>query len=245
MEASEPVVENQTDQAVIQVLEETTRLRRLRSRISGGAAFTILLLLIFLFADMISFVKSYDTAAVVEEMKEKAPRLMDSLQMKTLMNSIRKEILPKYVNELSRKLADAEPVLRSEGEALLSGISTNIGPAIQKKIVADLNGIMVETQALLKEKYPQLTDAEIRSILELMQVEVEKQYTERIAEQVSGMFGDLNKAFDDLKKTETYATLEKMDTADLEKMLLTTSLELLIYEIDPAEGAKLKEVSND
>ncbi|MCU0857051.1 MAG: hypothetical protein MUC65_01430, partial [Pontiellaceae bacterium] len=117
---------------------------------------------------------------------------------------------------------------------------TNIGPAIQKRIIADLKGVMVETQALLKEKHPQLTDAEILSILEIMQVEVQEQYMQRITDQVSMMFNDINATFGDLRKTGTYAALEKMDTADLERMLLTTSLELLIYEIDPKKGAELK-----
>ncbi|MCU0858873.1 MAG: hypothetical protein MUC65_10785, partial [Pontiellaceae bacterium] len=89
METKDPVVENQTDQTVVQLLEETARLRRLRTRISSGAAVTILMLLIFLFADMFFFIKNYDTGKVVEEIKAESPRLLQSIQMNTLMNSLR------------------------------------------------------------------------------------------------------------------------------------------------------------
>lgn len=239
METTDPLTENETDQAV-QLLQETARLRRLRARISSGAGLIILLLLVFLFADAASFIKHYNTAEVVEELKAQSPRLMNSIQMKNLMTSIRKEILPKYVNELSRKLKQSQPVLEKECTAFLTSLSTDIGPIIQKRIVADLNGIMVETQALLKERHPELTENDIADILDTLASEVERQYTERITEQVTLMFNDINETFVDLQKTDVYAQLAKKDTADLERMLLTTSLELLIYEIDPEEGSIIK-----
>lgn len=239
METTTPLIENETDQA-IKILQETTRLRQLRARISSGAGVIILLLLIFLFADATFFVKHYNTTAVVDEIKAQAPRLMNSIQMKTLLTSIRKEILPKYVNELSRKLKLSQPVLEKECTAFLTSLSTDIGPVIQKRIVADLQGIMVETRVLLKKRHPDLTEEDIVSIMDTLVSEVEKQYTERITEQVTMMFNDINETFTDLRKTALYETLAKKDTADLERMLLTTSLELLIYEIDPDAGAKVE-----
>jgi hypothetical protein len=239
METTDPVIGNETDQTV-HLLQETAKLRKIRARISGATALIILLLLTLLFVDGYFFIKSYDKNKVIEALKAESPRVMNSLVMKNLTTSIRNEIIPKYVGEFSKKLKVSEPILRHEGMLFLGSISTNIGPAVQKKIVADLSGILLETKLLLKEKHPELTEADIASILETMQVEVEKQYTQRIQEQVCVMFQDINDKFSDLRKTATYATLEKRDTADLERMLLTTSLELLIYEIDPEEGSRVK-----
>jgi hypothetical protein len=137
------------------------------------------------------------------------------------------------VEEVSRKLRIAQPVLKKECSAFLTSLSTEIGPVIQKRIVADLQGILAETRALLKEKHPDLTEEDLTSILFALQSEVEKQYTERITSQVNQMFKDISEPFTELQKTELYSELEQKGTADLEKMLLTTSLELLIYEIDP------------
>lgn len=237
----EPTLAVDPDQEItLQLLHETVELRKLRSRITSRVALAILALLTFLFVDGYLYLKSYDTVKVIEALQKESPRVMNSLVMKNLMASVRDEIIPKYIEEFSKKLKASEPIVKQEAMDLLSGISTNIGPALQQKIVKDLNGILVETKLLLHEKHPELTEKDLMVILEAMQVEVEKQYTQRIEDQVHAMFRDINDQFSDLRKTELYTDLNRKNTADLERMFLTTSLELLIYEIDPDEGYKVK-----
>ncbi|NQY66595.1 MAG: hypothetical protein HRT72_02575 [Flavobacteriales bacterium] len=235
MSTADPGEGNEMNQ-VAQILQETATLRKTKSKISSISGVLILLLVVFLIVDIVQFIRTYDTEEVITEVKSALPQFMSSPVVKNLAHSIQTEVLPTYVDELSLKLKESQGLIELECYSMIENIRGEMGPALQKKIIGDLEEILVDTNLTLQGRYPGLNEAEIFHILYTLRTEVQKQYPERINAQVKAMFDGINSSLKSLKNTDSYKKLAEVDTAGLERMLLTTSLELMIYELDPNAG---------
>jgi len=238
MKNNDSVDDKKTEQ-IEQTLQEAARLRSIRSKVSSISGLIILFLIVFLVVDTFMFIKKYETARIVEEVKNDLPRLTESLPMKHLVYSLEKEILPLYIDELSTKLRNSQPLLEQECYEVINNMTEEIGPALQQKVLQDLNQMLKETEVVLKERYPDLTETEVTLMLNSLQSEIQKQYPERIKNQVDKMYEAVNEGLDSLRLTETYKDLSAKNTPELEQLFLTKSLELLIYELNPEAGTSL------
>lgn len=236
MEAIDPGKGENIEKAV-QILKETAQLRKTRAEISSGAGIIILLLIVYLAVDMTRFVKTYDANKVVREVGKEIPKMMASDPMQKLLSDVREKMLPKYLKEISQKMTAAEPRFEAECCAVLDNLAKEIGPAVQERVAAELARILQETEIMIRARHPDFKQEDIVMILTTLQKEIERQYTERLAEQLAGLFGDINKSLESIRADAGYKTLIREETQKLEKMLLTTSLELASYEIDPELGA--------
>lgn len=236
MGAIDPRKGDNMDNAV-QTLKETARLRKTRAKISSGAGVIILLLIVYLAVDMVSFIKTYNASKVVQDLSKEIPKMMSSDPMQKLLNDVREKMLPKYVKEISEKMTAAEPKFQAECYAVLDNLANEIGPAVQERVAAELARILQETETKVRVRHPDLKQEDIAQILTTLQKEIERQYTDRLAEQLTYLFGDINKSLESIRADAGYKTMVRAETQKLEKMLLTTALELTSYEIDPELGA--------
>ena len=223
----------------VKILEETARMRRSRSTISSIAGITILLLIALFIFDSISFFKTYDTEQIVIEVQEALPQILSSDSMQKLVMDLREKVIPMYINELSQKMNKAEPRFEAECNSAIAIMASEITTAVSERIVEYLTKILEETETMVLEKHPNLTDEDMTLILITLQDEIQSQYAERFGQQMQLLFGDIDQTLQSVRNDEERTALLKTDTTQLEKMLLTTALELAIYEIDPELGETL------
>lgn len=227
---------NDVDKA-IRTFEETAKLRKTRTEISSAAGVIILLLIAYLVIDMVRFVKTYNANKVVQEVSKELPKMWSSDPMQKLLRDVREKVIPKYLGEISTKMTAAEPRFEAESLAVLDSMASEIGSAVQARVTEEMAKILAEADAMIRTRHPDFRQEDIVIILDTLQKEIQRQYGEHLNEQLAYLFADINKSLESIRADAGYKILAKQETQKLEKMLLTTSLELASYEIDPELGA--------
>jgi hypothetical protein len=230
----DPMAANeQTEETIRQTIDETEALRKKRSQIAAGTGMVILLAIAFLAIDLSLFAKNYDMEPVAEAIQKELPRLAESDEVQRMMKNVREQIIPTYIEALQEKMVQSKDLYHQECVGVLNTLEQEVGPAARDRVIAELTDIFSETEQLISAEYPDFTPQERTQILSALQTEIMEQYEERTAAQLTSMFGEISETLDSIKDDAVYQELATMDSATLERMLVTSSLELLIYEIDP------------
>ena len=107
MEATGPDQGNEMNK-VLGILQEAARLRKTKARVSAVFGVIIFLLIVFLALDIYSYIKNYKAEVILTEINAKMPLLMRSVPMKNLISSIKSDVLPTYIDELTKQLKKRE-----------------------------------------------------------------------------------------------------------------------------------------
>lgn len=221
----------------LEIVKESARLRKRVSWITSLTVVVVLLMVLFLVLDLNYFARNFDVGAVSEEIQSEIPKLVNSAEVQDILASLKDEVLPLYANAIIEKFEESEPLFVEEFYLMMNGLSENLGEELHRRVSTELAKILVESTQQVRERYPDLTEDEIVMILDTFQSEVEAQYLDRLQRQMALLLGDLNNTLDGLKDDPEYARLASRSTEDIEKLFLTSALELMIYEIDPTAEA--------
>ncbi len=216
-----------------QTLQETTELRNKRMQISSGTGVVILLMVAYLCFDLSFFARSYDASLIAVEVQNEIPRLLQCEATQKLMDDISNKVIPAYIDALKKRMAASEEQYEEECLNVLDMLEQEVGPAVQEKITAELGSILTETETMIRSEYPDFTSEELTQILTTLQSEIKTQYEERANKQMALLFGDISQSLEAMRNDAVYQELAAKDTPQLERLLLTSSLELMIHEIDP------------
>jgi len=224
--------ENKQEQ-VMQTLQETTELRSKRTQVSTGTGVVILLTVAYLCFDLSFFARSYDASRIADEVQNEIPRLLQYEDTQKLMDDISSKVIPAYIDALKNKMSSSEDLYEEECLNVLEMLEQDVGPAVQKKITVELGNILIENESMIHSRYPDFTSEEMALIRTSLQSEITTQYKQRSNQEMSLLFGDISQNLKAMRNDAIYQELATQDSPHLERMLLTSSLELIIHEIDP------------
>jgi hypothetical protein len=221
----------------LEIVKESARLRKRGTLITSLTVITILIMILFLVLDLSHFARNYDFGAVSKEIQSEIPQLVSSDEMQSLLASLKDKVLPVYANAIIAKFEESESLFAEEFYTMMDDLTANLGPELHKRVSTELAQILVESTQLVRERYPDLTEDEIAVILDTFRNAVEAQYLERLQRQMTLLLGGMHETLNSIQDDPEYTRLASKSTEDIEKLFLTTALELMIYEIDPAAEA--------
>lgn len=221
----------------LEIVKESARLRKRGTLITSLTVVAILIMVLFLVLDLNHFARTYDYNAVSKEIQSEIPQLLNSEEIQGILASFKEKVLPVYAKEIIAKFEESESLFAEEFYTIIDDLSTNLGPELHKRVSEELAAILEESTLLVRERYPDLTEDEIATILDTFQNAVEVQYLERLQRQMTILLGNMHETLNGLRDDPEYARLAAKSTEDVEKLFLTTALELMIYEIDPTAEA--------
>ncbi|MDD5727145.1 MAG: hypothetical protein PHV59_01155 [Victivallales bacterium] len=193
---------------------------------------------------LISFsnlITEYNTQKLILELQKNSDIVMKSPQFQGILMDAKDVFIPAYQKALQAKLDTACPKLRSEAEAEMSKLKELLIKKIQDNFIAQMHKDFEKVEKDLLKRYPDLDSSQLDSAYK----EASELFTERMTNSLNVFVGKaidkltgLDETFRQFKNQGLYAKLQNKPVQEVESLLLESMLELWIYELNPAKGAR-------
>jgi len=192
-----------------------------------------------------NLINNYDTKLLAKELQKNSNIVLDSDEFNDMLMDAKKTFSPAYMKALKEELSNDAPALRVEVEAELKKSKKLIVEKIKAKFIAQIDKDFRKVEKDLLKRYPDLDSSQLNEAYEKAAVLFTDKLTVSLNNHVDiaiNKLSGLDETFRQFKKDSTYKVLNKKSVKEVESLLVESMLELWIYELNPAKGAKLVEV---
>jgi len=210
-----------------------------------GVAIVVILLIVFLF-HIISFIKNYDTDELAIHLNRNAITISKSKQAIEVLQVIEKKLLPDFKTALISKVKSSAPLFVQSSQNLKIQLQNYLTDYIQPKLQNSIQKELLSSENLMlssmaKHKIsPEKIERVVQLSEDILAVELSKSLDNHLNNAMLNLT-ELNESFNNL-----YETSLKNDiilkgitpemTNVIEKRLIESMLELVIYQLNPQKG---------
>lgn len=212
-----------------------------------GIILVIVAILVF-FNNLNKFVKYYDSNALMSELQASSSHLASSEEVKELVNTIKKDLIPAYQLALVAKLQDSAPLFQSDFNELKGTLATYLTQVIQPQIQNNLvNQLSKSEAAALAEKF---TTPESKAKIDKVVALTKKQLIEKMPDfietrmdpvlvQLNTLNNSFYSVYDNMIKSGEFDGVTPAMTGEIENRLVENILEMMIYQLNPQKANQL------
>ncbi|MEI6054555.1 MAG: hypothetical protein WCR55_00735 [Lentisphaerota bacterium] len=212
-----------------------------------GIILVIVAILVF-FNNLNNFVKYYDANALMSELQTSSSNLASSEEMKELVNTLKKDLMPAYELSLTTKLRESAPLFQADFNGIKENLSTYltqvIKPQIENNLVTKLSG--TETMALAENFSSPESKAKIDKIVALTKSQLLEKMPGFIDTRIDPVLVQLNtlnnsfsSVYDNMIQSGEFDGVTPQMTGEIENRLIENILEMMIYQLNPQKANKL------
>lgn len=214
-------------------------LKRTRGRISIFGILIIFALIMLFLYNIVSFFSNYDTTALASSIQDNVQNIADSPEFADLASNVKDYMIPKFRDELIKKVEADIPKFKEDGNRLLNDLQQYVQKDLNNKLLNELTSSLNEIEREMVKSHPNINSVKIDAILKDAQkvfVEELGQRLEKRLETATDHLVALNSSFEKLANSEEFRGFTPENQAELEAKLLEAVLELAIYHVNPNRG---------
>jgi hypothetical protein len=184
---------------------------------------------------------NYDTKLLARELQKNSGIVLNSPEFKTMLLDTKKIFLPAYKKALKEELNANSSELRAKAETELNDLKELLVKKIKQNFVAQVSKDFKKIEKDLLKRYPDLNSEKLNEAYEKASVLFAKKLTVSLNHFVDlaiNKLAGLDETFRQFKKGSAYKKLNEKSVKEVESLLVESMLELWIYELNPAKGAK-------
>lgn len=228
-------------------LEAIEQAKKQRNLVSIVGLLLIILAIALFVMNLSNFVKekSQDQAfqkELLTKIGEDLKEVKKNPNLQAMMNDVRSEILPLLAKEIVARFKKDAPKFQAKGEDFAKEMQDYLENDVKSKLIKSLSTSLVDVEAIIKEKYPNVSADDLKKVLDIAQAEFIIQITNIIEERINSVrldIEDLKASVAKFKECEEYKQLDPNhpDTLNHVKLQMVESmLELVIYQINTQKG---------
>ena len=224
-----------------QMLIHTRKKRVLQSYVVWSCTIILVAVCVWFLISFSNLINNYDTSRLAQEVQKNSDIVVKSPQFKAMLMDMKGIFIPAYQKALQSKLNTEAPNLRTDAEAELYSLKRVLIKKLRENFIAQIHKDFEKVEKDLLKRYPDLDssqlDAAYQKASEIFAERMTKSLNFFVGKAVNKLSG-LDETFRQFKNDRVYDELKKKSIKEVESLLIESMLELWIYELNPAKGAK-------
>ena len=221
-------------------LRELAHRKNFRALLVRGGTIVLLLILGVFVYNLYSIYHDFDGGKLAFELERQAPQVAQSPEVRSLVNSVKGELLPFVKEEMAKKLRARGPELKNKAIAAGLSIRRHVEVDLKNRVVDELKAALAQLEKDILKENPGIQPEKIELVFEEAKGEFFDQLADSIQKRVDLVYADLdvlNARFEKIAASDEIRKLHPDMTPVAENRLLEAFLELAIYQLNPGRGA--------